>query len=122
MEAKKYQGICPACGKLFTTNRSWQKYCSVVCRRRENHHNEKIHAEPQAGKEILRIFWCRMCGKEVRVTDPKDKRTVFCCQPCERKYWKHADRYKNKHARESQGMSGGMSLGSLIRRERRDLD
>ena len=39
----------------------------------------------------IRIFVCRYCGKVVVAgtdRDKKDKRSVFCCSKCERKFWK----------------------------------
>lgn len=67
-----------------------------------------------------------MCGKEVLVYDEKDRRESFCSRECEHVYWKHSSIYakqgsgSTEHA--NRGMSGGMSLGSLIRRERRDME
>ena len=88
--------ICPECGKSFVGS---TKYCSYRCCKR---HNRK--------------------AKEIKHPDPpKDKRTVFCCSICEKKYWKHNTSKSNKHRKGEIGMSGGMSLGSLIRREKRDL-
>ena len=43
---------------------------------------------------VEREFNCRQCGTNVKVTDKKDKRTVFCSQKCEKKYW----RLKSKEA------------------------
>jgi hypothetical protein len=57
------------------------------------------------------------------VRDLHDKRTVFCQRACEEKYWKHGYLKDTSHRPSANiGLSGGMSLGSLIRRERRDLD
>lgn len=39
----------------------------------------------------IRIFVCRYCTKVVVAgadRDKKDKRSVFCCSKCERKFWK----------------------------------
>lgn len=43
-----------------------------------------------------REFDCRMCGDHVLVTERDDRRTVFCRQACERRYWRHADRYERR--------------------------
>lgn len=45
--------------------------------------------------EVIRSFDCKWCGEEVIVTDPTDKRTVFCSDYCNRKYWKHPSKYRN---------------------------
>lgn len=74
-------------------------------------------------RPILREFPCRMCGRTITVTDELDRREVFCSHECEKKYWRHeyTRRNETKNGRESQGMSSGMSLRNLIRREKRDL-
>ena len=43
-------------------------------------------------KPALRIFTCKHCGEEVRVTEENDMRTKFCSQRCENLYWKHSKR------------------------------
>lgn len=48
---------------------------------------------------VERTFLCRQCGVEVVVSDPKDKRSVFCRQKCEKEYWKH--QYREKSRRET---------------------
>ena len=58
------------------------------------------------------------------MVDYNDQRTVYCSQQCEKKYWRDRTRHSSNAAnrgRGNTGMSGGMSLGSLIRREARDL-
>lgn len=45
---------------------------------------------------VPRSFQCRMCGDEVTVTERGDRRHVFCCEACERRYWRHADRYARR--------------------------
>lgn len=44
--------------------------------------------------KIIREFDCRMCGDHVVVHEWADKRSVFCCEHCEKRYWKHRDRYE----------------------------
>ena len=34
------------------------------------------------------LFVCKFCAKPVFVTDERDKRRVFCCKECEKKFWK----------------------------------
>lgn len=43
-----------------------------------------------------RVFHCRLCDVRVYVDDPLDRRTVFCCEDHEVKWWKHSARYKKK--------------------------
>lgn len=43
-----------------------------------------------------REFACRMCGAYVVVEDRCDRRTVFCCERCEKRYWRHASRYERR--------------------------
>lgn len=45
---------------------------------------------------VPREFDCKMCGTRVCVNETADHRTVFCCEHCEKTYWKHADRYERK--------------------------
>lgn len=71
------------------------------------------------GDPILRAFTCRQCGEDVKVIEDTDKRTVFCDVSCERKYWKH--QYRKRRGRGEMTMSGGMSLNSLIYREKYHL-
>ena len=117
----KMSKICPECGKSFVGSAS-QKYCSYRCCKKHNRKaEENKHPDPPKGMAIIRAFPCKECGHEVLVWEGTDKRTVFCCSLCEKKYWKHNTSKSNKHRKGEIGMSGGMSLGSLIRREKRDL-
>lgn len=43
---------------------------------------------------LPRSFECAMCGEGVTVTERRDHRMRFCCEACERRFWKHADRYE----------------------------
>ena len=113
--------ICPECGKSFDGS-TGQKYCSYRCCKRHNRKAKEVrHPDPPKGVSIIRAFPCKECGHEVLVWERTDKRTVFCCSLCEKKYWKHNTSKSNKHRKGEIGMSGGMSLGSLMRREKRDL-
>lgn len=88
--------------------------------RRRYYAKETVRAEVQPGQLPIRQFQCRQCGKTVEVFDAADKRTVFCTRAHEKKYWRDQTKYKNRSG--NIGLSGGMSLHSLIRRESRDLD
>lgn len=81
--------ICPECGKSFNGSQG-QKYCSYRCCKRHNRKAKEIkHPDPPKGVSIIRAFPCKECGHEVLVWERTDKRTVFCCSLCEKKYWKH---------------------------------
>lgn len=45
---------------------------------------------------IDREFDCKCCGAHVHVTERTDKRMCFCSQGCERRYWRHRDRYERR--------------------------
>lgn len=45
---------------------------------------------------LPRSFECRLCGAPVLVEKRSDHRTVFCCERCEREYWRHRARYDRK--------------------------
>lgn len=73
-------------------------------------------------QEPLFTFECAYCGKTVKVYSKYDQRNRFCCGL-------HAKAFKNQSAKNrlsknrptNNGLSGGMSLGSLIRRESRAI-
>ncbi|MBR0290104.1 MAG: hypothetical protein IJQ82_14100 [Selenomonadaceae bacterium] len=85
--------------------------------RKEYYSKEVIRPKPLFGQVPDYVFHCRQCGRLVEVYGINDRRTVFCTRACERKYWRHPERHRSDNF----GMSGGMSLSSLIRRERWDL-
>lgn len=116
----KQEKRCLYCGHIFTARRANRKYCSDGCRRKASERKSDNRERCHVGTPI-REFDCRTCGKHVNVVEASDKRTVFCCASCEKKYWKHAYRYKDRGRGSDMGMSGGMSLGGLIRREKGDL-
>lgn len=108
--------ICPVCGNSFEPSVPYQKYCSKKCSNTAvDLHNfngvDYIEREPFE-------FDCAHCGKHVKTAPLNDRRFRFCSKQCERRYWRHPP----KNCGDNLGMSGGMSLNSLIRRERRDLD
>lgn len=87
---------CLVCGAMFFPRQISQKYCSPECCRYANRHGGRafggtvIVSDPH--KQALRIFTCKHCGEEVRVTEENDMRTKFCSQRCENLYWKHSKR------------------------------
>ena len=82
--------VCPVCGKMFTADRSTQRYCSANCRRYAYRHRDEAPPSQRAGGKVLRSFRCIRCGKQVVVTQGADKRRKFCSPHCERLYWKHS--------------------------------
>ena len=114
---------CDYCGRGYEPKQKRQRFCSKHCSRKWWKEHPPIHTDPQDGTEVLRTFECKLCRKEVKVVSTRDHRTQFCCAQHEREYWKHDyQRHNSGRTRENQGMSSAMSLGSLIKRERRDLD
>ncbi len=81
---------CLICGKEFTPNRPWQKYCCPECKREAYRRRKEEKAEIEEEKPIIREFHCRKCGALVQVRDHKDFRMRFCSQKCEKAYWKHS--------------------------------
>lgn len=79
---------CPVCGKIFTAVRRTHIYCSTACRRLAYRRGVNRHGEAKRGRPVIRTFCCAKCGRLVKVTDLRDKRTKFCSVRCERKYWK----------------------------------
>lgn len=114
--------ICLDCQKEFVPYRKDQRFCSKKCSRHYYKHHETTHRAPEPGVPVIREFYCRWCHHLVQVADPADKRTVFCCHKCEKSYWRHGYTLNDHGRGGNRGMSGGMSPGGLIRRERRDLD
>lgn len=105
------------CKKTFKPKTLRQKYCSEKCRKYVSRHSEPIHEDNGIP---IKEFECKECGGRVVIKSEKDRRSVFCCVAHERKYWRHPERYSHRET-SNRGLSGGMSLSSLIRRERRDL-
>lgn len=115
--------FCDYCGRGYEPKQKRQRFCCHKCGKKWWKEHPPIHSDPPDGAEVLRTFECKLCRKEVKVVSTRDHRTQFCCYQHEREYWKHDyQRHNSGRSRENQGMSSAMSLGSLIRRERRDLD
>lgn len=62
----------------------------TIRRRLRQHGYSNMRSFNRPGYE----FYCRWCCKKV-VVDPQtgDHRTVFCSASCEKKYWKHPNRF-----------------------------
>lgn len=85
----KYIKRCAWCNKSFESSNKNQKYCSKRCCKNANRNYEDIPESKRAKGNVIRTFYCRNCKKFVLVTDPKDRRTVFCSNKCQIKYWKN---------------------------------
>lgn len=72
---------CPNCGKEFSERTVVQKFCSTKCGNQYRQKHKAIYPSI--------TFNCAHCGHTVVTDGIKDKRTRFCCQECERKYWRH---------------------------------
>ena len=115
-DLKPKQKKCLNCNNTFTPKHKRQLYCCKSCQRHHYRHTEK----PRITSGIpLRGFQCKKCGHRVLIFDKDDRRTDFCSRHCEHLFHKH--KRDQKHTTANNGMSGGMSLGSLIKREARDL-
>lgn len=107
--------LCPVCNKIFEPAVPHQKYCSTKCGTWARNNNLTPPREPYE-------FVCAHCGKHVVVEPFKDYRSVYCSRRCHDREREKRKEERRRRLRGNLGMSGGMSLGSLIRRERRDLD
>lgn len=117
--------ICKSCGKSFETEYESKLYCDKKCAKKmARNRDESFYDYPKESEIPLRSFECKFCGKRVDVYSRYDQRISFCC-------YKHSILYRNAEAKKrfskgkkgsNIGMSSGMSLGSLIRREKRSLE
>ncbi len=73
--------ICPNCGKEFTERTVIQKFCCKECG-----YQYRLTHKPEYPSIT---FNCSYCGRTVVTDGVRDKRTRFCCQTCEKKYWRH---------------------------------
>ncbi len=113
---------CAFCHKPFTPQRVTQMYCSRKCCKAAYYNREWTRDEYPSPKAI-RYFNCQWCGRGVNVYDTSDPRQKFCSGKCYLRAKEHRKAIRRRKLRaDNLGMSGGMSLASLIRRERRDLD
>lgn len=98
---------CLHCGKSFTPGTVIQKYCSASC----GNKYRRVHTISEAWPSIT--FNCAHCGRTVVTEAGKDRRTRFCSQSCEKKYWRHP-----LHERESSHQNFH-SIAEYISYERR---
>lgn len=81
--------ICPTCGREFIPANGNQKYCRRYCGEKYR----RIHGESAPYEK--RSFYCAYCRKHIVTTGGSDKRTRFCCEEHEKKYWKHPPQEKS---------------------------
>ena len=101
---------CQWCGKEFTPLKSWQKYCSPACRvaaNRKRLPKDEVHTQEAV---LIRSFRCLQCGEVVNVYDPSDNRFKFCCVHCEKLYWKHPEKKREKGIRQFQCHACGKNV------------
>lgn len=101
---------CQWCGKEFTPLKSWQKYCSPACRvavNRKRLPKDEVHTQEAV---LIRSFRCLQCGEVVNVYDPSDNRFKFCCVHCEKLYWKHPEKKREKGIRQFQCHTCGKNV------------
>ena len=84
------EAICPTCGKFYTPRNAHQYYCSPGCRASRQPLRER--------RETPRTFVCAFCGREVTVTEPGDRRTIYCSAQC-RYYSSHGWSPRGRMAR-----------------------
>ncbi len=113
---KQVVKTCLYCGTSFSSTISNKKFCSPRCC--HYFHNRIGLVHKSDGGRVIREFMCKECGKHVMISDTKDRRTEFCNVQCCRNYYRHR---RERNCTTNQGMSGGMSLGSLKRKEIRAL-
>lgn len=121
-KSKTMEKYCKNCGKKLTGHQT--TWCSVKCSRKwyKVHPKKYVDTAPSDDVGIIREFECKKCGKRVWVTEESDLRTVFCSRQCESNYWKKDYLKDTRHSKSGNNLSSGMSLESLIRREKWTLE
>ena len=114
---------CSCCGEKFYTEYPTKVYCSEKCALQAYYKREESDYKYLAETaEPIFIFNCAECGKEVKIFSKYDQRNTYCCGKCAKKASIRRAKIRNtKHRGDNLGMSGGMSLSSLKRREWWDL-
>lgn len=73
---------CLNCGKEFSARTVNHMYCCIKC-------GKEYRKKHGGGIYLITSFRCATCGKLVVTDGIRDKRTRFCCESCEKKFWKH---------------------------------
>ena len=83
MDEKK----CINCGNKFTPKNNRQKFCSPKCQKEYTRKKAKMEKDKNWPSKR---FLCAYCGKRVDTSyGTGDRRTRFCSEECQIKYWKH---------------------------------
>jgi len=115
--------FCKLCGAEFVTEYPTKIYCSEKCANAAYYEREESDYKylPETLTPIF-AFECAECGKEVEIYSKYDQRHTYCCGKCAKKASIRLARLRNQKVRsDNLGMSGGMSFGRLILRERISL-
>lgn len=115
---------CEHCHKPFETDYPSKLFCNKSCAKlAADKRDESYYDFPhEANQKPLYTFECAYCGKEVKVYSKYDQRTRFCCGRHSKAFRKAKSKNETSKNRPTNlGLSSGMSLGSLIRREARAL-
>ena len=48
-------------------------------------------------RPVIRRFTCECCGKEVKITNPRDKRDLFCSYTCKSLFYLSHPEIKPSH-------------------------
>ena len=76
----------------------WKDICEIIADYIAPEENQTFDYCPYCGRKyrkdssIPREFDCKYCGKHVVVTNPKDRRRVYCSSHCEKQYWRKASK------------------------------
>lgn len=111
---------CAVCGAVFEGGARSQ-YCSSSCEHKAYYERGIEYYEPLQLTDlpVLYSFECASCGRQVNIYSALDRRVKYCCGKCAAKaaeYHKRINLAKSRY-NHNLGMSGGMSMGTLIRRE-----
>ena len=74
---------CMECGAAFKQLNARHACCSPACAL-------KWRRRTRTAQRPSIAFTCAKCGRAV-VTEPErgDRRSRFCCEECQKKYWRH---------------------------------
>jgi len=82
LESRTITTVCAECGEEFQTTNSTRVYCCAECR--------ETALARQSYEKVLEVyvprsFTCKECGEEI-TTEYGNKKSVFCCQGCAKRY------------------------------------
>ena len=110
---------CEYCGAEMVTNYPAKKFCSETCAKKFRFtRTVGDYDYIRETDEPYFEFDCANCGRHVKIYSRYDQRIKFCCGVCAKAFHDKKQVPTNKSGN---NLSAGMSLGSLIRREKRAL-